>query len=227
MVSRPRRATARSGDTRDRLIAAAAAEFAARGFDGAKVDRIAARARVNKAMLYYHFASKAGLYREILRGTFSGVAAAVRQVRDQADAPARQIRGVVDAVIREAAERPHFPAIWLREMAEGGRHLDDDTIDGVRQVIETLAHILAEGRRRGQFAPVHPLVTHIGIVAPILFFAASGPLRARFAHLMSPSLVLPPIHALADHVVAATLAALTPTAAAPRRRRRAQRRPHR
>ena len=210
MVSQQRAAPA----TRDRLLAAAAAEFAARGFDGAKVDRIAARARVNKAMLYYHFAGKAALYRDILRSTFAGVAAAVAAVRDRGGAPEAQIAGIVHAVVREAAERPHFPAIWLREMAEGGRHLDDQTIGGVKQVIDTLAHVLAEGRRAGRFAPVHPLVAHLGIVAPILFFAASGPLRQRFAHLMPSTLVLPPITLVADHVVAATLAALTPTAPA-------------
>jgi AcrR family transcriptional regulator len=42
----------------DRILAAAALEFAERGFAGARVDRIARRANVNKAMLYYHFMSK-------------------------------------------------------------------------------------------------------------------------------------------------------------------------
>ena len=51
----------------DRILAAAAVEFAARGYAGARVDRIARRARVNKAMLYYHFRSKQGLYRALLR----------------------------------------------------------------------------------------------------------------------------------------------------------------
>ena len=41
----------------DAILAAAALEFAERGFAGARVDRIARRARVNKAMLYYHFKS--------------------------------------------------------------------------------------------------------------------------------------------------------------------------
>jgi len=49
--------------SRARVFAAAAEEFALRGFDGAKVDRIAERAGVNKAMLYYHFTDKAALYR--------------------------------------------------------------------------------------------------------------------------------------------------------------------
>ena len=61
----------------DRILAAAALEFAERGFGSARVDRIARRARVNKAMIYYHFGSKAALYRDILRDMFEAVGAAV------------------------------------------------------------------------------------------------------------------------------------------------------
>jgi AcrR family transcriptional regulator len=53
--------------TRDKILAAALAEFSARGFAGARVDAIAHRARVNKRMLYYCFGAKQDLYREILR----------------------------------------------------------------------------------------------------------------------------------------------------------------
>ena len=53
--------------TREKILAAALAEFSARGFAGARVDVIARRARVNKRMLYYCFGTKQELYREILR----------------------------------------------------------------------------------------------------------------------------------------------------------------
>ena len=53
--------------TREKILAAALAEFSARGFAGARVDAIARRARVNKRMLYYCFGAKQDLYREILR----------------------------------------------------------------------------------------------------------------------------------------------------------------
>ena len=55
------------GRTREKILAAALAEFSARGFAGARVDAIAGRARVNKRMLYYCFGAKQDLYREILR----------------------------------------------------------------------------------------------------------------------------------------------------------------
>ena len=50
----------------DAILAAAALEFAARGFAGARVDRIARRARINKRMLYHYFGNKEHLFREIL-----------------------------------------------------------------------------------------------------------------------------------------------------------------
>ena len=53
--------------TKARILAAALHEFSAKGIAGARVDAIAARAEVNKRMLYYYFGSKEGLFREILR----------------------------------------------------------------------------------------------------------------------------------------------------------------
>jgi AcrR family transcriptional regulator len=52
--------------TRRRILDAALEEFSAKGIAGARVDAIAERAGVNKAMLYYYFGSKDGLFREVL-----------------------------------------------------------------------------------------------------------------------------------------------------------------
>ncbi|MDZ7669200.1 MAG: helix-turn-helix domain-containing protein [Gammaproteobacteria bacterium] len=51
---------------RRRILMAAAVEFAGRGYAGARVDRLAATARVNKRMLYHYFGDKQGLYRAVL-----------------------------------------------------------------------------------------------------------------------------------------------------------------
>src|SRR6266545_5403033 len=53
--------------TRERILAAALREFSTHGFAGARVDRIARRARINKRMLYHYFGNKEGLFRAILR----------------------------------------------------------------------------------------------------------------------------------------------------------------
>src|SRR6188508_2425893 len=121
--------------SRARVWMAAANEFANRGFDGAKVDRIAAVARVNKAMIYYHFASKAGLFNAILQDTFSAIAAAVHGVRETGGTAEAQMRAYVAAIAGVAEGRPYFPPIWLREVAEAGRHLDPAVASHFKHVL--------------------------------------------------------------------------------------------
>ncbi|HZB88792.1 MAG TPA: TetR family transcriptional regulator, partial [Terracidiphilus sp.] len=52
----------RAADTRSRILDAALSEFSANGLSGARTDRIAQAAGVNKALLYYYFESKENLY---------------------------------------------------------------------------------------------------------------------------------------------------------------------
>ena len=163
--------------SRDRVFAAAAAEFAARGYAGASVDRIARAARLNKAMIYYHFKSKAALYREILRDMFGAVRARVAAVAATDAPPEDKIRAYVTAIADEAEARPHFPPIWLREIAEGGEHIDKATVTHVGGVLEALRAILDEGTRAGRFQAVNPLVLHGGIIGPLLFFFATTRVR--------------------------------------------------
>ena len=53
--------------TRRRILAAALAEFSAKGFAGARVDAIAKRAKGNKRMLYHYFGNKEQLFIAVLR----------------------------------------------------------------------------------------------------------------------------------------------------------------
>ena len=165
--------------SRERLFAAAAAEFAARGFAGASVDRIALAAGVNKAMIYYHFKSKAALYREILRDMFDAVGIAVREVAGSTATPDVKIRRFVAAIAEAAEARPHFPAMWLREVAEGATRVDEPTLRYATGVVQTLEGIVEEGRAAGRFVGVNTLMLHFGIIAPLMLFLASAGVRAR------------------------------------------------
>ena len=176
-----RRQEDRSAASRDRLVKAAAAEFAARGFAGASIDRIARAARVNKAMIYYHFASKAALYREILRDMFEAVALRVTEAAQAGSDPDDKVRAFVEAIAIEAEARPHFPPIWFREIAENGAHLDRATVGHMSRVLGALGTILREGAEAGRFQPVNTLLLHAGIVGPLLLYFASDQLRRRLA----------------------------------------------
>jgi hypothetical protein len=148
------------------------------------------------------------------------VAAAVAAVRDAGGSPDAQLRAFIAAVNATALAHPHFPPIWLREMAEGGRHLDDAVVHEMSAVLTVLAGILRSGEQAGEFQPAHPLVVQLGIVGPLLLFAATAPIRERYRE--RKPIQLPEISrdALVDYVQTATLAGLTAHDTKTTRRRR-------
>jgi TetR/AcrR family transcriptional regulator len=192
-------------ESRQRVWAAAATAFATRGFDGAKVDEIAMDAGINKAMVYYHFADKLTLYRAILLDMFSAVALATTDVRTTGGAPEQQLRGYVNALIRAAEERPHFPAIWLREIAEEGRHLDEGIFAAIRSVLTNLTGILNDGVTAGVWRRVDPFLVQAGVAAPVMLVLATQGVRQRAGIGVAGGTLA----ALVDHVTTMTLATLT------------------
>jgi TetR/AcrR family transcriptional regulator len=205
---RPRRASSPDSGTRERLLAAASVEFAGRGFAGANVDRIARAARVNKAMIYYHFASKVALYREIVGGMFHAVGTRIRDVAASDAPPEEKIARFVEAIAAEAEARPHFPPIWFREIADGGTHLDDKTLLEIAGILQTLVTILDAGVRAGTFRRVHPLLLHGGIVGPIIFYFGSAALRQRLQRVGVGAVAKMTRASLVAHVQTVTLGVL-------------------
>jgi AcrR family transcriptional regulator len=63
---------ARAPSTRDKIMREALREFSRAGYAGARVNRIAAKARVSKGMIYYHFRTKEELFAAILESAWNG-----------------------------------------------------------------------------------------------------------------------------------------------------------
>jgi AcrR family transcriptional regulator len=167
----------------DQILGAAALEFAERGYAGARVDRIARRAAVNKAMLYYHFRSKQQLYRTLLRRMFTRAAERLQAVARSPAAPAAKIDRVIADIAALLQEHPFFPAIMLREVAEGGAHLDRATLLALAAVPRAVAAIVQDGVASGAFRAVHPVFAYFSIMAPVVFYLAGTPIRREISHL--------------------------------------------
>ncbi len=160
-------------DSKTAIFEAAAQEFAERGFDAAGVDRIAAAAGVNKAMLYYHFTNKRALYLEVLRDMFRAVGAKARAIADGTGTPDEKLDAWIATIIQEAAGRPWFPPIMLRELASGAPRLDPETFAMMNAVFGAVRDIIRQGQDTGRFDPAaDPLLTHLTILPPVLIFFA-------------------------------------------------------
>jgi|SRR5688572_4142623 AcrR family transcriptional regulator len=158
--------------TRDAVFDSAATQFAKGGFDGVSVDHIARDARVNKAMIYYHFADKLALYRAVLAEGLSRMGATVHAIASSTDPPDTKLDRFIEAFVRMTESRPWMPALMLREIAEGAPRLDAATMGHMRVVIASFAAILKQGQESGVFRRIHPILAYESVIGPIIINAA-------------------------------------------------------
>ena len=193
------RAPYRSGRTHDTkatraaLTAAAAELFGEHGFDGVRVEQIARSAGVNKAMISYHFGGKRGLYAAILEDLFEGINAELTKL-GRADVPADQrLREFVGVIAAHSRRHPAFPAMLIREVISGGRHIPDSMLPRFLSIFQCVRAIVEAGVNEGTFRAVDPILTHLTIVGSLVFFFATSPMRTRmFRAGKMPRGVAPP-----------------------------------
>ena len=166
-------------DTRKRILAAACDEFGAHGFDATTVDRIARRARVNKAMIYYHFSDKRALYTCIIQNVFAPITARVRAAVAEGAAPEKRLDLLIDTLVHSVDESTYFLPIFLREVADGGAHLGAEELALLAGLFAAVSGVILEGATQGVFRNVHPALAHFTIIGPLVMFRATAPVRAR------------------------------------------------
>ncbi len=199
------------GDTRNAVFKAAAAAFSAHGFAGTSVDRIADLARVNKAMIYYHFSDKLELYREVVRDMLRAMGAAVSDILAAPLSPIEKIDRFILTFVRLGDERPWFPTMMLREISEGAPHLDLDTLNLLRTVFAAFGRMLAEGQAAGVFRPMHPVLAYTSIIGPLVFNIARERIAAQSGREQLPMLVEISHADLVSHLQQAAHRILTPS----------------
>lgn len=172
-----------SSGPRDIILDAASAVFAEHGFAGARVDEIAARAGVNKAMLYYRIGDKKQLYAAVIMRNFDRVDAALAEAETEGDARQR-LEAVIAGLSRVVQEVPDHPRIVLREIASGGATLPPEVVGRFVRAIGVVRSLLREGVESGEFRPLDPLLAHLTLVGSVIFLASSSSIRTRMSELL-------------------------------------------
>jgi AcrR family transcriptional regulator len=150
------------------ILRAATDEFAARGLDGARIDSIARRTRTTRAMIYYYFQSKEGLYRAVLEEAYRGIREAEKGL-DLAHLSAQDaIVELVSFTFDYYQAHPEFVALVVAENQSGGRHIR--RMQRIRRlnasIVDTIAQVLERGQREGTLrSDVDPVELHMTIAA--------------------------------------------------------------
>jgi TetR/AcrR family transcriptional regulator len=186
--------------TREAVFRAAADLFSRRGFDGVTVDDIAKAAGVNRAMIYYHFTDKLGLYRDIVCRMLDEAGGRVAIVANEPIAPRQKLERFVSGFVALATSHPYLPPLMLREIAEGALHFDAEILGRMRSVFLAFSQILAEGHAAGEFRQVNPVLAYMSVLGPVLLNSARERAAQQPGREHLPMFVAVPHDELARHM---------------------------
>ena len=165
------------------IIAVATAEFAESGYNGARVDEIAARTRTSKRMLYYYFKGKEGLFVAVLEEAYSRIRRIERELDLKGLSPVEALRRLVEFTFDYHWKNPDFVRLVAVENIHNAIHLRRSA--KIRKLnasaLEVVAGIYRRGVKAGAFRAGLEIVDLHMTISALCFFNVSN--RATFSRV--------------------------------------------
>ncbi len=164
--------------TADRLLRAATAAFARKGYRGASVREITRDAGTNLGAITYHFGSKAALFEAVLLRLQGTLMPALEKAAAGPGRPLDRIERVVRAHFAVLAAHPEFRRLLLHILAQEAA-MPEPALVNLRRMVAAIATLIAEGQAAGEIRPGDPRLLTLAVMAqPIMLNAMRPLLRA-------------------------------------------------
>ncbi len=182
-------------DSRAAILAAALNDFATHGYAGARMERIARHAGVNKQLLFYYFRSKAGLHRALVERLSDDLDSRLRGAFSSAGHAASNLRKTIGSVCETLATTPYM----VRLLTQGEPASLDVRAGNAAFVAlrEPIRQVVREGQGLGFFrddadpelTAEHALCAIIGYLALGLEERRGGPSRGAWCDKLADALI--------------------------------------
>jgi AcrR family transcriptional regulator len=173
------------------ILNAARDEFSEHGLGGARMDRIAERAGLNKRLIYYYFEDKERLFQAVLEQAYRDIREEEQQLNLLHLKPEIALRRLVEFTWNYYLEHPEFLTLLNSANLHRARHLVQS--ERARQLnsplIATLAEVVERGHADGTFrGGIDPLQLYVSIAGLSYFYLSNNhTLSAIFGRdLMTP-----------------------------------------
>ena len=142
-----------AADMRRALLDAGKTEFANYGYDGARLERIAAKVGCAKRMLYYYFGNKKDVYLAVIEQSYSDIRESEEMLNLDAMAPLQALHALAQKSFEYHEQNLEFTRLVLQENFQGGEMLGQiSKTDLLRKAaLEPVERILARGAKQGVF----------------------------------------------------------------------------
>jgi TetR/AcrR family transcriptional regulator len=162
----PARRKRDAAGARRTILTVARRHFVDSGYEGARVDEIAAETGFSKNLIYHYFGSKEGLFAAVLDDLYERFLSRRNEFAFASLPPVEALRAFVDETARALVEMPEIIGLLNSENLQKAVHVRRSTNVRAlyRSLLAQLAEILARGEAAGEFrSGIDPVQLYISI----------------------------------------------------------------
>jgi TetR/AcrR family transcriptional regulator len=141
-----------SKKTKEAILKAAELEFAEKGIYGARVDKIASKANVNKRMLYEYYGNKEELYKTVLAIVYSRLGKKEMYLLAEDADSVTAIKKIIKLYFEFLHDNPTYVNLILWENLNKGVYIKDIDFSEIKNpTFDKLREIINRGKEEGVF----------------------------------------------------------------------------
>jgi TetR/AcrR family transcriptional regulator len=155
--------------TEQRIFDAAHEVFTQKGMDGAKMQDIAEKAGINKALLHYYYRTKEKLYEAVAKVVINRAVPALRQVLESELPLQQKLYGFIDTYIGLIRLNPFIPLFIISEVNKHPQHFFDKILPADLPQPQNFIKQVEEAIQQGKIREINPRHLIINVVSLCVF----------------------------------------------------------
>ena len=187
--------------------------FSQKGYASASMDELAVRCGLNKAMVFYYFKNKKGLYEAVMHEVLVEIQQTIVEENKRHKTPQRELEGFIRTYAKFACENPYLPSLLLKELSDSGAVIPEILFASMRQLFALFSDILRRGEKEGYFADAVPMILYFMVLGTLNLMVTTKPLRIKASQLQDIEVETCadcPIEEVAEYIVQKIFRMLSP-----------------
>jgi len=163
-------------NTEDKILNAATDVFQTKGMDGARMQEIADKAGINKAMLHYYYRSKQKLFEAVFKTAISIMAPTLREIISKDEPLFDKIRHFTNGYISLISKHAYIPTFVIQELNRNPQILRDTFNKEFGDSFDKMKIQVKEMVEKGEIIPIKPEHLIMNVVAMSIFPFVAKPI---------------------------------------------------
>ncbi len=151
--------------------------FSKKGYSSTSMEELASMCDLNKAMIFYYFDSKQGLYEAVIVEVLDEIYKHLAKENEKIDDPKQELSNFITTFASFSDSHPYLPSLLLKELSDSGAKIPKTLFSHMKKLYTLFTDILKRGEKSGDFFDVIPMIVYFMIMGTLNLMVTTKSLR--------------------------------------------------